>query len=85
MNDAYEIAMAICRVRDSLEPIIEGKITRGHSSPGSPSPLEPGLRKTMLADARKICALQKHKLNEIANALIELNREQDRQEVKSSK
>ena len=51
----YDLADEMCRIRDMMEPIITGKIERGHSLAGCPNGvLNPGLRKTTLADARKI-------------------------------
>lgn len=55
-NTIYDLTMDVCRARDLIEPIVEGKIERGHSLAGLPNgPLEPGFRKTTLADARKLC------------------------------
>ncbi len=73
-NILADLANKVCIVRDALTPIIEGKIERGHSLAGLPDgPLEPGFRKTKLADARLICAAQADKLNQIANMLLALH------------
>lgn len=70
MRDLYDIAMDICRVRDALEPIKTGEITRGCASTkmGDLS-LEPGKRKTKLKDAKEIATQQCKKLNALANEL----------------
>jgi hypothetical protein len=52
----HEFMTAILEARDMLEPIVSGKIERGHCLPGKHTAYldEPGKRKTTLADAKKI-------------------------------
>lgn len=72
MKDAYELAMELCKVRDALEPIVSGEITRGHAHFASGDYcLNPGKRKTKLKDARTICTYQTDRLNRVINALTE--------------
>lgn len=73
MKGLYDIAMDLCRVRDCLDPIVKGKIRKGHAS-GADLKLEPGLRKTMLKDAREICERQHLRLNTAANLILEHDR-----------
>lgn len=70
MKSLYDIVMDLCRVRDRIEPIATGEIRKGHCS-GNDFSLEPGMRKTMLRDAREICKLQTEKLNASANLILE--------------
>lgn len=74
-DDLHSIANYLCQVRDELEPILSGQIRRGHACKAKGDlTLEPGLRKTRLADARKISESMRPKLNRVINSLIELHR-----------
>lgn len=71
MRDLHDIAMSLCRVRDSLDPIQSGMIRRGHACRKlGDLTLEPGMRKTKLADAKQIAEAQFVKLNALINELI---------------
>ena len=70
MKGLYELAMDLCRIRDRLEPIATGEIRKGHAS-GGDIPLEPGMRKLMLKDAKEICASQRTQLNSAINQIVE--------------
>lgn len=52
----HELELIALTARYMLKPILTGEIERGHCSPGSREcyGAEPGMRKTTLADARKI-------------------------------
>ena len=57
----YDLIMDACRARDLLDPVITGSILMGRSPKGRV--LSPSLRKTTLADARKMCAAAVHVIN----------------------
>lgn len=69
----YDLVMVLAGIREDLDPVLSGKIKRGRSLAGCPNGvLEPGYRKTRLADAKKIAekisqkifqATQENKIN----------------------
>ncbi len=65
----------VAGIRDMLEPIASGEITRGHCSPGTRECYggKPGKRKTTLADARKIAHHAIIALNRAINEFDEAN------------
>ena len=70
MKSLFDLAMDLCRIRDRLEPIGKGEIRKGRASSGD-IPLEPGMRKLLLKDARQICGLQTPQLNSAINQILE--------------
>ncbi len=70
MKGLYDIAMDLCRMREHLAPITKGEIRKGHAT-GKDLALEPGMRKTMLKDAREICGRQQLRLNTAADLILE--------------
>lgn len=75
MKELETMANEAARLRDKLDPIRDGKITRGHAcfAKGDHT-ATPGQRKTTLADARKIVETLQPRLNTLANDLIETAR-----------
>lgn len=64
LHIVHKLVNEFATVRDMLNPIVEGKIERGHSLAGLPNgPLAPGFRKTKLADAKKIAVNAQKRIN----------------------
>ncbi len=69
-NETYIAINQLAALREKLEPIVSGEITRGCAckAKGDLS-LEPGKRKTRLSDAKKICGYAQHWINELIKQL----------------